>query len=94
VLAAGLMSGLVVGGGLAFIMELRDRGIHSDVDLQHYLPVPVLAVMPVIHTAESWAELRQSRRRKWTISAVAVGACCLLLAALMVRGTIDLANWI
>lgn len=93
VLAVGMMMGCAVGGGLAFIQELRDRGIHNERDLKHYLHVPVLALMPVIHTPQSFAEMKQQKRRKWMLSGASVAAATVVLVALMIRGTIDIRGW-
>lgn len=93
VFAVGMMIGCALGGGLAFVQEFRDRSIHSERDLKHYLHVPVLALMPVIHTQASWAELKRQRRRKWVISAASAGSAAAVLVALILRGTIDVRGW-
>jgi uncharacterized protein involved in exopolysaccharide biosynthesis len=93
VLMGGLAIGLVIGGGLGAIREYQDRSVHSERDLQYYLRVPVLALMPVIHTEQSWNEERKAKRKKWMISGVSLATAALILGALMIRGTVDLATW-
>jgi hypothetical protein len=61
--------------------------------LQYYLHVPVLALMPLIHTTESWGEVRKAKRKKWMISGASVATAALVLVVLMIRGTVDLSTW-
>jgi polysaccharide chain length determinant protein (PEP-CTERM system associated) len=93
VLASGLGLGLVIGGSLGAIREYQDRSVHSEQDLQYYLRVPVLALMPVIHTQQSWDEQRKANRKKWMISGASLATAALVLVALMIRGTVDLSTW-
>ncbi len=66
-LAAGLLVGLVLAGGL----ELRDSSIKSDRDVEYYLQVKNLATVPELQTP---AEVEQMRRKKliWAISSASV----------------------
>ena len=93
VLMGGLAIGLVIGGGLGAAREYQDRSVHSERDLQYYLRVPVLALMPVIHTDQSWNELKKSKRKKWIVSGASFASAVLVLAVLMIRGTVDLSTW-
>jgi polysaccharide biosynthesis transport protein len=93
VLMGGLAIGLVIGGGLAAAREYQDRSVHSERDLQYYLRVPVLALMPVIHTDQSWNELKKSKRKKWIVSGASFASAVLVLVVLMIRGTVDLSTW-
>ena len=93
VLAGGLAIGLILGGGIGAVREYQDRSVHSERDLQHYLRVPVLALMPVIHTPESWRAMKDARKKKWVVSGASLGAAMLVVVALMLRGTISLSTW-
>jgi polysaccharide chain length determinant protein (PEP-CTERM system associated) len=93
VLASGLAIGLLIGGGLGALREYQDRSVHSERDLQYYLRVPVLALMPVIHTQQSWNELKKTQRKKWMVSGASLATAALVLVVLMIRGTVDLSTW-
>ena len=44
----GLVGGLALGCGLGFLVELRDKTLHSDQDVVFYLNLPVLTQIPNI----------------------------------------------
>jgi len=46
--AGGLGSGLIIGLGIALMMELKDRAIRTERDIEHFLELPTLALMPVL----------------------------------------------
>jgi polysaccharide biosynthesis transport protein len=46
--AMGLLGGIGLGLGLAFLSHMRDNRIHSMADLEYYLNVPLLAQIPRI----------------------------------------------
>ena len=46
--AGGLAGGLALGIGLAFLLELRDTSLKNESDVEHYLRLPVLAMVPAI----------------------------------------------
>lgn len=52
-LMMGLLLGLLAGVGLAFLREYIDQTLHTEEDVQKYLGLPVLAVVPL---AEKGAE--------------------------------------
>lgn len=45
-IALGAVVGLMLGVGLSFIMEYMDRSIRTEEDIQKYLGLPVLSVIP------------------------------------------------
>ncbi len=48
VVLGGLSGGLVLGFGLAFLTELRDKTLHNEQDVVFYLKLPVLTQIPNI----------------------------------------------
>jgi len=46
--AGGLAGGLGLGLGIAFLMELRDKAIRNERDIEFYLGVPTLGLVPSI----------------------------------------------
>ena len=44
----GLMGGLALGVGLAFLMELQDKSVRDERDVAFFLELPTLAVLPVV----------------------------------------------
>jgi succinoglycan biosynthesis transport protein ExoP len=67
----GLIAGIAVGGGLGMLQELRDRSIHSERDLQYYIPLPVIGALPDIATKEKVSAVRKRRLIKLAFSSVA-----------------------
>ena len=47
-LLLSVIVGLMVGVGLAFLIEYMDRSLHTEDDVQKYLGLPVLAVVPLV----------------------------------------------
>jgi polysaccharide biosynthesis transport protein len=89
----GLMLGMVVGGGISFLKEMKDRSMHSDKDVQFYIPAPVLGCMPQIVTQESLGDLRRRKFRVWVASGAAASFMLGVIGFLMYRGTINFNNW-
>ncbi|TMA39678.1 MAG: hypothetical protein E6J79_02495 [Deltaproteobacteria bacterium] len=50
-LLMGLMSGLVVGAGMAVAVDYLNRRLRFEEEVERYLELPVLAVIPELHTA-------------------------------------------
>jgi uncharacterized protein involved in exopolysaccharide biosynthesis len=46
-LLLGVIMGLMLGIGLAFLLEYLDRSLHTEEDIKRHLNLPVLAVIPV-----------------------------------------------
>lgn len=59
--AGGLVFGLVLGLGLALLLELRDKSFRTDTDVLEVLMLPVLAAVPRVETASE--RMRNQRRR-------------------------------
>jgi polysaccharide chain length determinant protein (PEP-CTERM system associated) len=68
--AIGLGIGLVLGLGIAALLEFRDTTYRSESDVLDALSLPVLALVPHVATAE---EQRQLGRKRWALSAAAAG---------------------
>lgn len=56
----GLIAGLGVGLALAFLIEARDRSLHSESEVRGYFPVPLVVGIPALLTVR---ERRQHKRR-------------------------------
>ncbi|HXH06105.1 MAG TPA: GNVR domain-containing protein [Vicinamibacterales bacterium] len=69
---AGAAAGLLLGLALVGFLEYRDTSFHTEEDVARILGVPVLAVVPVLHTP---VERRARRRRRLA------GALALIVAA-------------
>ena len=54
-LILGIFLGLLVGLGLSFSLENLDRTLHAEDDVQNYLNLPVLSVIPVARKAKQKA---------------------------------------
>ncbi|MDB9823496.1 GumC family protein [Deltaproteobacteria bacterium] len=52
-LGMGIIFGLMVGVGLAFLWEYLDRSLRTEEDVSRYLDLPVLAVIPVADASKS-----------------------------------------
>lgn len=66
----GLIAGIAVGGGLGMLQEFRDRSMHSERDLQYYIPLPVIGALPDIATKEKVSAVRKRRLIKLAFSSV------------------------
>jgi polysaccharide chain length determinant protein (PEP-CTERM system associated) len=73
--AVGLAIGLLIGLGLAVLLELRDKSFRTEADVLDVLSLPVLATVPYIETA---AEKVRGQRRRMAVSAA--GVTCLAVA--------------
>ncbi|WP_291984366.1 GNVR domain-containing protein [Luteitalea sp.] len=73
--AGGLLAGLLIGLGLAALLEIRDRSFRTETDVLESLSLPVLATVPYIETA---AEKARDRKRRLVVSVI--GALCVAVA--------------
>jgi uncharacterized protein involved in exopolysaccharide biosynthesis len=89
----GLMLGAVIGGGISFLKEIKDRSLHSDKDVQFYIAAPVLGCMPQIVTEQSLSEMRQKKLRRWAVSGAAATFMLVVIGFLVYRGMINFYNW-
>ncbi|HQZ37468.1 MAG TPA: GNVR domain-containing protein [Vicinamibacterales bacterium] len=84
--AGGLVLGLMLGVGIAALLEFKDASFRTEADILDVLGLPVLANVPFIETAA--ANLQRKRR---TVLLSAVGAVC-LVSAFYVTWTLKLWN--
>jgi succinoglycan biosynthesis transport protein ExoP len=52
-LVLSVIFGLITGAGLAFLWEYLDRSLHTEEDIERYLGLPVLSVIPVADLKKS-----------------------------------------
>lgn len=60
--AGGLAGGLVLGLGIAWLVEMRDKSIRTERDVQFWLELPTLSSLPVAggrHEKRRWAVFRR-----------------------------------
>ena len=69
----GLAAGLVLGLGLALLMELRDTSFHTEADITTHLGPPFVLGIPLLRTP---GEVRQ---RRWRNVLQWIAACAMLL---------------
>ena len=46
----GFVGGLALGIGLALILEMRDKSLRNDRDVEFYLKLPTLTMVPLVGT--------------------------------------------
>lgn len=83
---AGFAIGLLIGLGLAAFLEFRDSTFRSEADVMDVLTLPVLAVVPQVHTT---AELAKQKQLRMLVSGAGVLA---LVGAGYVAWTLKLWN--
>lgn len=71
--------GIMLGGGVTFLLEYFDRSFHSVEEVVNYLGVPVIATIPKLATYED--EIRKERRKLLTIIGISF-ASVLIIAIL------------
>ena len=69
----GFVGGLALGLGIAFLLELRDTSLKTEKDVDFYLRLPVLAMVPTIKSV-SGKKLKQSANRIATDTDVGLDA--------------------
>lgn len=84
--AGGLVFGLIVGFGIALLLEIRDGSFRTDGDVMEVLSLPVLACVPLVRTTTDRARVK--RRKAWLS---ALGAAS-VLAMTYVAWTLKLWN--
>ena len=60
---AGLCLGLALGGSLAFLIELSQKAIRNELDIEFYLKLPVIVSVPIIAAEEENSP--SSGRGRW-----------------------------
>jgi uncharacterized protein involved in exopolysaccharide biosynthesis len=89
-LLGGLIVALVVGVGLALLVDLFDTSFHDLDDLRAFTRVPVLATIPRIVSAQD-AERTQARARLVMVSTAIIVLCVGAAAFLLARGSDEVA---
>ena len=82
--AVSLLLGLGTGIGLTYLLEYMDRSFKDEADLEHYLGMKVLAMLPLVKTAE---QVRREQRRR-RLAAYGVAATLIVYT-----GALALAYW-
>ena len=82
----GLGAGLALGCALAFLMELRDKSIHTATDMAYYTNIPVLGELPVIETAASLKLAKKRLRLYWAGAFAFIITMSAVVAFLYSRG--------
>lgn len=83
---AGFALGLLLGLGVAALLELRDRSFHNESDVLDVLSLPVLAVVPLVQTP---VEIARTKRMRLAMSGT---AAVVLVGAAYVAWTLKLWN--
>jgi uncharacterized protein involved in exopolysaccharide biosynthesis len=60
----GLAAGLFVGIGIALLLEMKDKSLHTERDVQQFLKLPTLALLPTV----DGSDIAPRRRRFGRIS--------------------------
>jgi polysaccharide chain length determinant protein (PEP-CTERM system associated) len=81
----GAMVGLVLGLGLAALLEWRDTTLRTDDDVAVALSLPVLAMIPMMVTT---VEERLKRRNRWLVMGTTAAALIVGIAALYWKVTV------
>ena len=76
----GAMAGLVLGLGLAGLLEYRDTSLRTDDDVVTSIGLPVLAMIPMMVTS---AEERRRIRTRWMMVFTAAATVVLVTAAIL-----------
>lgn len=61
--AMGIVGGILLGCGLAMVIEFKDTSLRNAKDVTHYLSLPVLASLPL--TASGKRSWERGRTREW-----------------------------
>lgn len=84
--AIGLAIGLVLGLGVAMLLELRDKSFRTEADVLDVLSLPVLATVPYVETEAE--KVRGQKRRLW----LSLGSATCVLVAGYVAWSLKLWN--
>jgi polysaccharide chain length determinant protein (PEP-CTERM system associated) len=85
----GALGGLLLGLGLAGLLEYRDTSLRTDDDVLVALALPVLAIVPTMSTELE----RQRKKRQWRWLASS-GAAALLLGTVAAAWIMRLNQWV
>ena len=62
----GFAVGLALGLGIAMLLEMRDKTLRTERDIEFYLRLPILARVPSIHDPEAKGHSRRGHSKKLT----------------------------
>jgi polysaccharide chain length determinant protein (PEP-CTERM system associated) len=62
IIAIGAAIGLILGGGLAALLEFRDTSLRNETEVMAVLAIPVLANIPVLSSEDERRRVRRNRR--------------------------------
>jgi hypothetical protein len=85
----GALGGLMLGLGLAALLEYRDTSVRSDEDVLVALSLPVLATVPTMST-----ELERQRRKRHRRLLASSGAIALMLCLAAIAWKLRLNEWV
>jgi capsular polysaccharide biosynthesis protein len=74
ILPSGLVLGLLIGLGVAFLVDRRDKRIHTSADVERFLDLPVMIDLPPFGHQVSLASPRSRTGQSFTELGQAVGA--------------------
>ncbi len=83
ILLMGILAGIAVGGGIAFMVEMADHSFRGTEDARLNLPIRVIGVIPSIVTAR---ERRTKRIRNFVFG-------CLTMMYLVALGVVSAYVW-
>lgn len=62
--AGGLVIGLMLGAGIALLIEMKDKALRDDRDIEFFLGVPTLALVPSLEDGQGGRLTFETTRRK------------------------------
>jgi len=81
IVTLGIFFGLTFGAGFVVLLEYRDTTLKTDEDVLTALALPVLAVVPLIESAD---EMRQRRRRRAVLSLTSAATVIAFVVAVFI----------
>ncbi|HEV3486511.1 MAG TPA: hypothetical protein VG106_13965, partial [Vicinamibacterales bacterium] len=68
----GILAGLLVGLGLAGLLEYTDSTLKTEDDIRHVLSLPVLALVPMMKPSRGAHRARSERRWRFAAALAAL----------------------
>jgi polysaccharide chain length determinant protein (PEP-CTERM system associated) len=88
IMLIALAAGLGLGGGLVFLLDLRDASFRDVADVEAYLGVPVICAISLIHTEQDTRTTRRKSIAWWSLVTLSVVGLLGALAYLYKSGRI------